>query len=252
MQPAQRNFAGSTRSRAFTTSILPSGERIRRTFRISDPAPVTPGLQLRRNRGVRCIRFVRPCRSHSQKPLTTMAEESRQRNPRLNAERSFLCQTFRCRHRLGRHEPSVRRLNSPKSPASKTESPKTARCKSAQRTQSSGAKWSNVRAHRPPSPDSGNFQNSKAPVPSANGGSVQRSGSAPQSSSLKNLLSLALGKHRRTSAPRFAGIRTVGMYPQNTKHPERICVHPRASAVKESFYQLTVCSPPNVRGERRR
>src|SRR5437867_2436507 len=45
------------------------------TFRISDPAPVTPGLQLRRNRGVRCIRFVRPCRSHSQKPLTTMAEE---------------------------------------------------------------------------------------------------------------------------------------------------------------------------------
>ncbi len=119
------------------------------TFRISDPAPVTPGLQLRRNRGVRCIRFVRPCRSHSQKPLTTMAEESRQRNPRLNAERSFLCQTFRCRHRLGRHEPSVRRLNSPKSPASKTESPKTARCKSAQRTQSNGAKWSNVPAQRP-------------------------------------------------------------------------------------------------------
>src|SRR5213596_2023025 len=44
-----------------------------------------------------------------------------------------------------------------------------------------------------------------APVPSANGGSVQRSGSAPQSSSLKNLLSLALGKHRRTSAPALPG-----------------------------------------------
>src|SRR6266511_4902340 len=42
---------------------------------------------------------------------------------------------------------------------------------------------SNVRAHRPPSPDFSKFQNSKALVPSANGGSVQRSGSAIQSSS---------------------------------------------------------------------
>src|SRR5438094_2137936 len=29
------------------------------TFRLSDPAPVTTALQLRRNRGVRCSRFVR-------------------------------------------------------------------------------------------------------------------------------------------------------------------------------------------------
>src|SRR6185503_15286640 len=36
------------------------------------------------------------------------------------------------------------RLNSPKSPASKTESPKTARRKRTQRTQSNGAKWSNA------------------------------------------------------------------------------------------------------------
>src|SRR6266568_7502327 len=49
------------------------------------------------------------------------------------------------------------------------------------------ALMSNVRAHRPPSPDLSKFQSSKAPVPSANGGSVQRSGSAIQGSSLKNL-----------------------------------------------------------------
>src|SRR5438046_2494918 len=30
------------------------------TFRLSDPAPLTTALQLRRNRGVRCSRFVRP------------------------------------------------------------------------------------------------------------------------------------------------------------------------------------------------
>ena len=30
-----------------------------RRFRISDPTPVTRGMQPRRNRGVRCIRFVR-------------------------------------------------------------------------------------------------------------------------------------------------------------------------------------------------
>src|SRR6185503_13726275 len=36
----------------------------------------------------------------------------------------------------------------------------------------------NVRDHRPPRPDLSKFQNSKALVPSANGGSVQRSGSA--------------------------------------------------------------------------
>ncbi len=41
----------------------------------------------------------------------------------------------------------------------------------------------NDRAHRPPNPDLSKHQNSKAPVPSANGGSVQRSGSAIQSSS---------------------------------------------------------------------
>src|SRR5688500_8623279 len=32
----------------------------------------------------------------------------------------------------------------------------------------------NVRAHRPPSPDLSKLQNSKAPVPRANGGSLQR------------------------------------------------------------------------------
>src|SRR5213593_4159185 len=69
-------------------------------------------------------RLVRPRRSHTQKPLTTMAEESRQGNRTPKAEPTFHCQTFRCRHRLGRHERSVRRLNSPKSPASKTEPPK--------------------------------------------------------------------------------------------------------------------------------
>src|SRR5258708_5366118 len=42
-------------------------------------------------------------------------------------------------------------------------------------------------AHRPPSPGLSKFQNSKASVPSPNGGSVQRSGSAIQGSSLKNL-----------------------------------------------------------------
>src|SRR5439155_1038287 len=36
-----------------------------RTSRISDPAPLTSGMQPRRNRGVRCIRFVRPCPQES-------------------------------------------------------------------------------------------------------------------------------------------------------------------------------------------
>src|SRR5947208_7114204 len=71
---------------------------------------------------------------------------------RLTAERTFHCQTFRCRHRLRSHERSVRRLNAPESPASKTESPKTARRKRTQRTQSNRAKWSNDLT--PPSPDS--------------------------------------------------------------------------------------------------
>ena len=90
----------------------------------------------------------RPCRSHTQKSLATMAEESRQGNRRLKAERTFPCQTFRCRHRLGRHERSVRLPNPPKSPASETESPKTARRKRTQRTQSNGANWSNDRTER--------------------------------------------------------------------------------------------------------
>src|SRR5262245_46776619 len=51
----------------------------------------------------------------------------------------------------------------------------------------------NDAAHRPPSPDCSKFQNSKALVPSANGGSVRRSGSAIPGSSLKNLLT----QHRR-------------------------------------------------------
>ena len=93
-------------------------------------------------------RFCRPCRSHTQKSLATMAEESRQGNRRLKAERTFPCQTFRCRHRLGRHERSVRLPNPPKSPASETESPKTARRKRTQRTQSNGANWSNDRTER--------------------------------------------------------------------------------------------------------
>jgi hypothetical protein len=29
-------------------------------YRLTDPAPVMPGMQPRRNRGVRCSRFVRP------------------------------------------------------------------------------------------------------------------------------------------------------------------------------------------------
>src|SRR6266511_336341 len=45
----------------------------------------------------------------------------------------------------------------------------------------------NVGAHRPPIPDFSKLQNSKAPVPSANGGSVQRSGSATCSAYSKNL-----------------------------------------------------------------
>src|SRR6266487_670283 len=47
----------------------------------------------------------------------------------------------------------------------------------------------NVRAHRPPSPDLSKLQNSKATVPNANGGSVQRAGSASCSAYSKNLLS---------------------------------------------------------------
>jgi hypothetical protein len=35
----------------------------RLTSRISDPAPVTPGMHLRRYRGVRCIQFVGHCGS---------------------------------------------------------------------------------------------------------------------------------------------------------------------------------------------
>ena len=47
----------------------------------------------------------------------------------------------------------------------------------------------NDQAHRPPSPDFWKTQNSKAPAPSANGGSVQRPCSATCSSNLKNLRS---------------------------------------------------------------
>ena len=108
--------------------------------RRNDPA------QRRRPRGVAIATATARRRyrmSHTQKPLSTMAEESRQGNRRLKAERTFHGQTFRCRHRLGSHERSVRRLNAPESPASKTQSPKTARRKRTQRTQSNSAKWSN-------------------------------------------------------------------------------------------------------------
>src|SRR5262245_63814307 len=48
-------------------------------------------------------------------------------------------------------------------------------------------------AHRPPIPDLSTLDASPVLVPSANGGSVRRSGSAIQGSSLKNLLT----QHRR-------------------------------------------------------
>jgi hypothetical protein len=46
-------------NRAKNRTILHSAGRL--TFRISDPAPLTPGMQPRRNRGVRYILFVMPC-----------------------------------------------------------------------------------------------------------------------------------------------------------------------------------------------
>ena len=95
---------------------------------------------------------------------------------------------------------------------------------------------SNVGAHRPPSPDLSKFQNSKVPVPSANGGSVQRSGSAIQGSSLKNLQrrpTRADGRpahdarkctHEtlKTHEKKSARIREIRV--------KRICVHLRPSA----------------------
>src|ERR1043165_4312119 len=55
---------------------------------------------------------VRPLTYHIQKPRTTLAEESRQGNPRLNTEPAFHCQTFRCQYRLGNQERSALTINS--------------------------------------------------------------------------------------------------------------------------------------------
>src|SRR6266566_9243189 len=51
--------------------ISPSHQKAgsRRTSRLTDPAPATPGMQLRRYRGVRCSRFVRRSKVHHSKNL---------------------------------------------------------------------------------------------------------------------------------------------------------------------------------------
>ena len=92
--------------------------------------------------------------------------------------------------------------------------------------------WANDGAHRPPSPDWSKLQNSKAPVPRANGGSVQRSGSAIQASSTQK-------SPANTDQPVvMAGQSTRWeMYPRNTPNTRKESAYSAWSAVKESQLQ---------------
>lgn len=47
-------------SAQFGVQVSSGASYVCRTFRISDPAPVISALEPRRNRGVHCIRLVRP------------------------------------------------------------------------------------------------------------------------------------------------------------------------------------------------